>query len=161
MCKLLNMYALCRNGRKGSEKNVLQGKHRAKGALPAMFWIKLFLEGEVFGAKVTQVGNASVRGTGGQMALAPVSSTEASACAVAGHENCGWSHVPTHPKRSFALMRGVTGKLFPFMLHPCCYKHDCFHTHKKAYLGILLLFNIFKVLHAYNLLQKKSFIGLQ
>lgn len=161
MCKLLNVYALCRNGQKGSEKNVLQLKHRAKGALPAMFWIELLFEGKVVGAKVTQWRNASMRGTGVRVALAPLSSTEASACAVPGHKNHGWSHVPTHTESSFASRHGVKGKLFPFMLYLCCYKCDCFHIKKKAYLAILLLFNHFKVLHTYNLLQKKSFIGLE
>lgn len=42
----------------------------------------------------------------GQVALAPLSLTEASAHAVSGHENHGWSHVPTHPERSFPLMCG-------------------------------------------------------
>lgn len=75
MCKLLDVYALRGIGQKGSEKNVLQRKHRAKGTLPVTFWIKLFFEGKVFGAEVTQVRNATMRSTGERMALAPLSST--------------------------------------------------------------------------------------
>lgn len=125
-------------------------EHRACHALD---WIVLW--SKVFGAKVTQVRNASMRGAGGQVALAPLSLTEASACAVSGHENHGWSRVPVCPERSFPLTCGDTEK----PIHAT----SSLSSHKK--IGIFSYFTLFlkhlEVLHTYNLLQKKSFIGLE
>lgn len=152
MCMLLNVYVLCRKGQKGSENNVLQRKHRA------MFWIKLFFEGTVFGAEVMQWEMPQWGVQGGGWQWLPCHQWELQHMQLLDTKTVVGSMCPPHPPQEW-LHFDAWRYTVPLMLYPCYYKHDWFNK-KKACLAIWILFNHFKVLHTCNLFQRNLLSAL-